>query len=86
MKRGWSSFGMAFLMSILAATVLFGARVPVPESDRPAPPAPTWKPINLDIAMWLSYYTDREDWTGCEVKHGMPLLARCPDGYTLEIR
>ena len=54
-----------------------------------APAVPTrdgWVPITLDVAMMLSDYSDREDWSGCETTGTVPLRARCADGYTLEIR
>lgn len=85
MNRAAWGLGNAVLLSGLLILGMV-AWTQKPGSEKPMPPVPTWRQITLDTAMWLSGYTDREDWTGCEYKEGMPFLARCPDGFTLEIR
>lgn len=85
-RSAWSAFNMLILSGLMVAGLAFWAWHPTPGREKPMPPVPTWQPITINTAMWLSGYTSREDWSGCEYKEGDPFMARCPDGYTLQIK
>lgn len=88
MKRGgWAALN-AFILCALVAFALAalnktGVNVPAPALT--LPPA-TWQPVTLGMAVMLADYADREDWSGCETQGSAPLLVRCPDGWTLEVK
>lgn len=77
---------VAFAGLLIIAVAAWGPSKVSVSPPAPTPSTPAWVPITLGMAMMLTDYSDREDWTGCETRGVSPLHVRCPDGYTLEIR
>jgi hypothetical protein len=83
MRQAWGYVSTIGLFGLLL--MAFASWVPQPPTVS-TPPEMSWEPITVAMAMMLSDYSDRGDWSGCETRGVAPLFVRCPDGWTLEVR
>jgi hypothetical protein len=81
-RQAWSYVTTIGLFGLLLVALAMGMPKPPVAAD---PPAMAWEPITVGMAVMLSDYADREDWSGCETRGVSPLFVRCPDGWTLKI-
>ena len=88
MRALWGTLSGAILVAVVLMSLGILAHTGVTESPTPVVPLPPsgWQPVTLGMAIMLTDYSDREDWSGCETRGTSPLFVRCPDGYTLEVR